>query len=1787
MANNVKFTTGLESKLPSSKEAGKVYFAISGDSNSGYTGSIYFDTDSNTRVKMSTLADAWITARNFTVKDNSGTNSGPSTLVNGTNDVILKLPSTIKASLTGHASEDLALTGGTLSGPLKFSADGTASGITWNSGLYWQRIINVDNSTTDDSVFEFQQSEDSGSSWTTLMAIRDNGKVVANTFVGNASTASTWATSRLFYIQDSDASNTSSGVGVNGSANVTLKLPSTIKATLNGNADTATYASYLICPDTRNDVINPSSLNAKTNGIQFNFKAASVTGLSSSYSGVMTFRPYASGSDWTGGPAHELAFDSNGLHHRTSTGDTTWGSWEHLLTSNNYTSYTVKKDGTGASGTWGISISGTAAKATADASGNTITSTYLKSVKISSGTEYQLEQTTGNGTTTTIGKFAPLDSNNLIDIKYIPQGALERLVVVADDTARLALTTSSVQNGDVVKVTSTNKMYFVKDQTKLTSEDGYEVFAAGVAASVAWSNITGKPSFLGPNTTITLDSAGTSINLVRYSESGATGTTTTIKPSFLPLAGGTMTGVISLKGSQYTDALNSGALNANNSNIYNVNQIQFGDLCDSAAEGIQFYNTSTTVDSLWANTGVLYFTPNRTWGSTATNYTVLHSGNYTDYIYSKSTADGKYLTSIAQSESTGTTYKIQSKYASGSVQATISIPMATSSAAGLISTGEQTFAGKKTFSGVTIFSNTTDAEASTSGSGVVLIGDISGTHLALDGNEIMAKASATTTSTLYLNNNGGVVYTGGNLQVKGGTIYVGSAGSYYINTGTSYLCSLKLQNQLNVNTTGSGSAYGIGLYGSDDPINYGITFRQTSSAGTHGYVTGDWATYITMSNTDNRGWVFRRNSVGGVASINTSGKMWLNGNLTTTAVGKSNYYIAFPDGGSYATTSSTATGYLKVTLPQSWTSTMMRFKVSIYDYSTGRSVEYLVGGYNYNSSDSPSWYNVFAQAIGKYEYGLSNLNVRFGHDGSKCAIYIGESTTTWNYPQVSISDLTVGYTNYSQDKWATGWSIGFTTTLGTITQTISNTNIAYRSYLADRATNDANGNSIVAGYIATLGLNTSNGTSLIVNGKAKNGSEITTVTIPAHDSSHTGLITNTTQTIYGAKTLNNTLTSQIIQPASNGSYTLGTASLHWSNTYTNVLFVSSSTSFTSAGVSGVAGTYVGSGFIELSAPNPYIDFHFSNSTSDYTSRIIESSSGYLQVTSNLMIGGSVTGYKLYVNGTTALKGDIYYYGTNAHLSMIRFMDNTSDAYGNGISIGGGGMTIVGAGESASNMQSLVSAGTETLYLLSDGSINLEANADTIANRIGAQITTSGNIVPIKAEATNTNAQSLGVSGNRWSKLYVGTADSYGSATNPIYWNAGVPTACTYSLNATVNSGAVNSLAYYSAGTTVSAYTSTKGSGTKLWYLSAGVPTESSSTVGSSTAPVYLSSGTITKCSYSLSSTLNSGTANRAAYFSGVNAVSAAGSIYMSSSQIGINTTSLSSPYLITTSSNTQTTIVPSLQVSGYSYYTNTTIYASNIRAIEFRPSGSTYNSYIYYGTGGNEALNFVNNQSVTSFIFWTGNRVEGGSQWYLDSDGNARSDNPALQIKSNCVYINKLVSSGTTPSYKLYVNGTSYFNGTMNTSSNITASGTITGSKVYGAVWNDYAEFRYVEAKDEAGRCVIETGHGALKYSTKRLQPGANIISDTYGFAIGETNRCKTPLAVSGRVLAYPYEDKEKYKPGDAVCSGPDGTVSLMTREEIKEYPDRIIGTVSEIPDYKVWGTGNIKVNGRIWIKVK
>ena len=157
------------------------------------------------------------------------------------------------------------------------------------------------------------------------------------------------------------------------------------------------------------------------------------------------------------------------------------------------------------------------------------------------------------------------------------------------------------------------------------------------------------------------------------------------------------------------------------------------------------------------------------------------------------------------------------------------------------------------------------------------------------------------------------------------------------------------------------------------------------------------------------------------------------------------------------------------------------------------------------------------------------------------------------------------------------------------------------------------------------------------------------------------------------------------------------------------------------------------------------------------------------------------------------------------------------------------------------------------------------------------------------------------------------------------------------------------------------------------------------------------------------------------------------------------------------------------------------------------------------------------------------------------------------------------------------------------------SNGVFRATKVYGAVWNDYAEYRKDNEQEKdiqkPGCCVKELGNGALALTTKRLERGCEIISDTFGFAIGqdEKNGYNTPIASNGRVLAYPYESIEDFAShiGWPVCSGPNGTVSIMTEEEEEKYPSRIIGTISEIPTYEEWGTGKVKVNGRIWIRIR
>jgi hypothetical protein len=121
------------------------------------------------------------------------------------------------------------------------------------------------------------------------------------------------------------------------------------------------------------------------------------------------------------------------------------------------------------------------------------------------------------------------------------------------------------------------------------------------------------------------------------------------------------------------------------------------------------------------------------------------------------------------------------------------------------------------------------------------------------------------------------------------------------------------------------------------------------------------------------------------------------------------------------------TGAMKVTLPRSWSNTMMSVTIKGYNYSGIGSWEVVVGGYNYTGSGG-SWYNESATITGSAPFS----QVRLGHEGSNCVILLGDVTTTWSYPKAQVVEMIAGHQNYSSG-WGSGWSIGMTTNIGGIT----------------------------------------------------------------------------------------------------------------------------------------------------------------------------------------------------------------------------------------------------------------------------------------------------------------------------------------------------------------------------------------------------------------------------------------------------------------------------------------------------------------------------------------------------------------------------------------------------------------------------------------------------------------------------------------------------------------------------------------------------------------------------------
>lgn len=165
---------------------------------------------------------------------------------------------------------------------------------------------------------------------------------------------------------------------------------------------------------------------------------------------------------------------------------------------------------------------------TGNVTGNADTATKLKtarSISVKGGNNGGTGSANFDGSgniSITIPSIDATSITGVLPLSTIPQGALERLVRVADKAARFKLTTSQVQTGDSVIQNDTGVMYVVVDDSKLNSDAGYQEYKAGTALNASYATSAGSA-----NSATTAGKVGHALSLkLQYGSSSAVGVKT-------------------------------------------------------------------------------------------------------------------------------------------------------------------------------------------------------------------------------------------------------------------------------------------------------------------------------------------------------------------------------------------------------------------------------------------------------------------------------------------------------------------------------------------------------------------------------------------------------------------------------------------------------------------------------------------------------------------------------------------------------------------------------------------------------------------------------------------------------------------------------------------------------------------------------------------------------------------------------------------------------------------------------------------------------------------------------------------------------------------------------------------------------------------------------------------------------------------------------------------------------------------------------------------------------------
>lgn len=159
--------------------------------------------------------------------------------------------------------------------------------------------------------------------------------------------------------------------------------------------------------------------------------------------------------------------------------------------------------------------------------------------------------------------------------------------------------------------------------------------------------------------------------------------------------------------------------------------------------------------------------------------------------------------------------------------------------------------------------------------------------------------------------------------------------------------------------------------------------------------------------------------------------------------------IKYPEGGSYSNddqNNQNKTGAMKITLPFGYTSTMFRATIKLYTYMShaASNITLSVAGYTDTDNDG-QWVNHHAFLLKEPDVGSViekyDLTVRFGDDGQKCCIWLGDITSGWSLAKAEITEVEVGYDGVKDLDWTKNWKMEMVTSLGNIKQTITKTNL--------------------------------------------------------------------------------------------------------------------------------------------------------------------------------------------------------------------------------------------------------------------------------------------------------------------------------------------------------------------------------------------------------------------------------------------------------------------------------------------------------------------------------------------------------------------------------------------------------------------------------------------------------------------------------------------------------------------------------------------------------------------------